>query len=167
MPFVQRVVQPIYISRTKKTSESSYQQSTSSGAAAAGSHDTVTGRNIVESTTTTTTVLAVPHADYEFDYVTNLTLSNALRQLASLVLIANDIFTELNAELHNVGERARGIKCRIDTLEKTVDEFDPKLVAVRKYNILYFPNLYLFLSKASNRGLYFVHTKFKLRFGYL
>lgn len=76
---------------------------------------------------------ALPVQDYELEAITNLTLSNALRQLASLVLISNQIFTELNKELASVSERSLGIKQRIDNLSKRVEEFDPKQVAVRKY----------------------------------
>lgn len=71
--------------------------------------------------------------DSEFEAVTNRTLSNALRQLASLMLIANDIFAELHAELQAVGERTGGIRGRVERLVCRVDAFDPKLVAVRKY----------------------------------
>ncbi|EAT34950.1 AAEL012848-PA, partial [Aedes aegypti] len=73
---------------------------------------------------------ALPVQDYELEAITNLTLSNALRQLASLVLISNQIFTELNKELASVSERSLGIKQRIDNLSKRVEEFDPKQVAV-------------------------------------
>lgn len=137
MPFVQRVVTPIYLSRTKK-----HPKSVGSSATSPASTSTVIAatdgafRQQPEagcSTVETNTIVGKPLNDYEFEAVTNLTLSNALRQLASLVLIANDIFTELNAELHHVGERTRGIKGRIDRLCVTVEMFDPKLVAVRKY----------------------------------
>lgn len=76
---------------------------------------------------------SLPVQDYELEAITNLTLSNALRQLASLVLISNQIFTELNKELASVSERSLGIKQRIDNLSKRVEEFDPKQVTVRKY----------------------------------
>lgn len=75
---------------------------------------------------------------HEFESVTNITLSNALRQLASLVLIANDIFSELNAELQAIGERSKGIKHRIVVLEQNVERFDPKLVPVRKCRMFFY-----------------------------
>lgn len=77
--------------------------------------------------------VSLPVQDYELEAITNLTLSNALRQLASLVLISNQIFTELNKELASVSERSLGIKQRIDNLSTRVEEFDPKQVTVRKY----------------------------------
>lgn len=77
--------------------------------------------------------VSLPVQDYELEAITNLTLSNALRQLASLVLISNQIFTELNKELASVSERSLGIKQRIDNLSTRVEESDPKQVTVRKY----------------------------------
>lgn len=68
----------------------------------------------------------------EFDAVTNRTLSNALRQLASLMLIANDIFEELHAELQSFGGRTVQLAVRVGRLVERVDAFDPKLVAVRE-----------------------------------
>ncbi|XP_055902238.1 serine-rich adhesin for platelets [Eupeodes corollae] len=67
---------------------------------------------------------------YELESISNITLSNALRQLASLVIIASDIFHNLNKELQNVGDRTRGIKAKIDLLDRKVTDFDPKLVTV-------------------------------------
>ncbi|KXJ82235.1 hypothetical protein RP20_CCG015003 [Aedes albopictus] len=85
---------------------------------------------------------ALPVQDYELEAITNLTLSNALRQLASLVLISNQIFTELNKELASVSERSLGIKQRIDNLSKRVEEFDPKQVAVLGSFFFHFVHLF-------------------------
>ncbi|XP_059611005.1 uncharacterized protein LOC132257950 [Phlebotomus argentipes] len=79
--------------------------------------------------------------DHELEAVTNVTLSNALKQLASLVLIANDIFTELNSQLQGVSERSRGIKQRIDVLQQRVEEFDPKMVAVPEGDLATFVHI--------------------------
>lgn len=104
MPFVKRVVTPKYIARSSKLALQPY--------AAAPT---------------------IPVADNEFEALTNVTLSNALRQLASLVYISNQIFTELHQELSSVNERSLGIKQRIDRLSAKVDQCDPKQVTVRKY----------------------------------
>uniref|UniRef100_A0A182SLR6 Wiskott-Aldrich syndrome protein family member n=1 Tax=Anopheles maculatus TaxID=74869 RepID=A0A182SLR6_9DIPT len=104
MPFVKRVVTPKYIARSSKLALQPY--------AAAPT---------------------IPVADNEFEALTNVTLSNALRQLASLVYISNQIFTELHEELSSVNERSLGIKQRIDRLSQKVEQFDPKQVTVRKY----------------------------------
>lgn len=99
MPFVQRVIEPKYLSKTRL-------------------HDS-DNKPIVN--------------DCELEAVTNNTLSNALRQLASLVLVANDIFVDLTKELENVQERSRTLKTRLQSIEDRVSHFDPKKVTVRKY----------------------------------
>ncbi|XP_049301053.1 uncharacterized protein LOC125774824 [Anopheles funestus] len=101
MPFVKRIVTPKYIARSSKLALQPY--------AAAPT---------------------IPVADNEFEALTNVTLSNALRQLASLVFISNQIFTELHEELSSVNERSLGIKQRIDRLSQKVEQFDPKQVTV-------------------------------------
>ncbi|XP_053679284.1 mucin-5AC [Anopheles nili] len=101
MPFVKRIVTPRYIARSSKLALQPY--------AAAP---------------------VVPVADNELEALTNVTLSNALRQLASLVSISNQIFTELHQELASVNERSVGIKRRIDRLSERVDKFEPKQVTV-------------------------------------
>ncbi|XP_026477066.1 wiskott-Aldrich syndrome protein family member 3-like [Ctenocephalides felis] len=75
------------------------------------------GRNLVE--------------DDELQAVANNTLSNALRQLASLVLAATDVFAELTVQLDDVGERSKALKTRMDAIEVAVRGYDPKKVPVR------------------------------------
>lgn len=75
--------------------------------------------------------------DEELQAVTNCTLSNALRQLASLVLLAEDIFSELTAQLQEVTERSKVAKSRILKINEIVEQYDPKKVTVRKYMNLY------------------------------
>lgn len=69
---------------------------------------------------------------HEFESISNLTLSNALRQLASLVLLASDIFDELQSELLSVGERARNVQRKVIAVEQRVSAYNPKMVTVRK-----------------------------------
>lgn len=71
--------------------------------------------------------------DYELEAVANNTLCNALRQLASLVLAADDIFSELRRDLKQITERGDKLKLRIGALDTKVASFDPKKVSVRKY----------------------------------
>ncbi|GAB0087311.1 Wiskott-Aldrich syndrome protein family member [Sergentomyia squamirostris] len=142
MPFVQRVVSPVYIARSTKASgrpqsppkvnggPSNYVPE--AGCSTAGVSLVPNKCSDDGDQNATTSSKVVPVNDYELETVTNVTLSNALKQLASLVLVANDIFTELNKELQGISERSRGIKQRIDGLQQRVDEFDPKMVAVRK-----------------------------------
>lgn len=99
MPFVQRVVEPKYLSRTTLWDEDGKPKIT----------------------------------DGELEAVTNNTLSNALRQLASLVLVADDIFNELRKELCVIAKRSEQLKTKIGVVEEKVAAYDPKKVAVRKY----------------------------------
>lgn len=99
MPFVQRVVEPKYLSRTTLFDEN--------------------GKPKV--------------SDDELEAVTNNTLTNALHQLASLVLIADDIFSELRKELSLIAKRSEQLKTKISVVEEKVAAYDPKKVAVRKY----------------------------------
>ncbi|KAH8407177.1 hypothetical protein KR222_009961 [Zaprionus bogoriensis] len=75
---------------------------------------------------------------YEFDSISNITLSNALRQLASLVLIASDIFDDLQRDLQSVGERAGRVQRKILAVERRVCAYDPKLVTVPESDLLTF-----------------------------
>ncbi|XP_023034298.1 pneumococcal serine-rich repeat protein isoform X1 [Drosophila willistoni] len=75
---------------------------------------------------------------HEFDSISNITLSNALRQLASLVLIASDIFDELQRDLQSVGERATRVQRKIAAVEKRVCAYDPKTVTVPESDLLTF-----------------------------
>lgn len=76
-----------------------------------------------------------PLRDNELEAITNLTLSNAMRQLASLLALSKEIFTELNKELEVVSERSTRIKSKLVTLHSKVDDpaYDAKLVVVREY----------------------------------
>ncbi|KAH8278919.1 hypothetical protein KR018_011052 [Drosophila ironensis] len=75
---------------------------------------------------------------HEFDSISNITLSNALRQLASLVLIASDIFDDLQRDLQAVGERAGRVQRKIAAVERRVCAFDPKMVTVPESDLLTF-----------------------------
>ncbi|KAH8344208.1 hypothetical protein KR084_008137 [Drosophila pseudotakahashii] len=75
---------------------------------------------------------------HEFDSISNITLSNALRQLASLVLIASDIFDDLQRDLQAVGERAGRVQRKIAAVERRVCAYDPKTVTVPESDLLTF-----------------------------
>lgn len=98
MPFVQRVVEPKFLSRTSLRDEDGKLKVT----------------------------------DEELQAVTNCTLSNALRQLASLVLLAEDIFSELTSQLEEITERSKVAKTKIERVQEIVEKYDPKKVTVRK-----------------------------------
>ncbi|XP_063824305.1 uncharacterized protein LOC135073964 [Ostrinia nubilalis] len=96
MPFVQRVVEPKYLSRTSLRDEAGKPRVT----------------------------------DEELQAVTNCTLSNALRQLASLVLLAEDIFSELTSQLQGITERSKVAQTKIERINEIVEKYDPKKVPV-------------------------------------
>ncbi|XP_013171504.1 PREDICTED: uncharacterized protein LOC106120673 isoform X2 [Papilio xuthus] len=96
MPFVQRVVEPKFLSRTSLRDED--------------------GRPKV--------------TDEELQAVTNCTLSNALRQLASLVLLAEDIFSDLTSQLQEITERSKVARAKIEKINESVEKYDPKKVPV-------------------------------------
>lgn len=112
MPFIQRVVEPKFISRSIKL-EQSKQQTDEAGPSSSSA-------------------LPISIKDNEMEAITNITLCNALRQLASLLAISKEIFEDLNIELQSVADRSQRIKQKISVLHVKVDKFDPKLVAVRK-----------------------------------
>lgn len=78
------------------------------------------------------TKLNIGKNESEFLAVNNGTLVNTLKQLASLVSHAGDIFTQISIIAAQVSGRAQSIKLRLDELEAKVELFDPKLVPVRK-----------------------------------
>ncbi|XP_060801928.1 mucin-2 [Amyelois transitella] len=96
MPFVQRVVEPRFLSRTSLRDEDGKPKVT----------------------------------DEELQAVTNCTLSNALRQLASLVLLAEDIFSELTTQLQDITERSKLAQTKIEKIGEIVEKYDPKKVPV-------------------------------------
>ncbi|XP_021188618.3 mucin-2 [Helicoverpa armigera] len=96
MPFVQRAVEPKFLSRTSLRDND--------------------GKPRV--------------SDEELQAVTNCTLSNALRQLASLVLLAEDIYSELTAQLQDITERSKVAQTKIIKINEIVEQYDPKKVPV-------------------------------------
>ncbi|XP_050667528.1 uncharacterized protein LOC126967137 isoform X2 [Leptidea sinapis] len=96
MPFVERVVEPKFLSRTSLHDQAGTQKVT----------------------------------DEELQAVTNCTLSNALRQLASLVLLAEDIFSELTSQLEGVTERSKAAQTKLGKINELVEKYDPKKVPV-------------------------------------
>jgi len=75
--------------------------------------------------------------DSEFIAVNNKALVSVLRQLASLVHHATDIFSDAATLTEQVHKRIISVKLKLDELEAKSELFDPKLVPVRKYTISY------------------------------
>lgn len=111
MPFVQRVVGPVHLSRVKLHDDN-----------------------------------GVPTVrDRELDAVTNFALSNALRQMASVAALADEVFRELRGQLTDVATRSSDLRRRVQALGNAVDLADPKAVTVRKcLGQMLFRGLFLF-----------------------
>lgn len=112
MPFVQRQIEPKFIARRSSAANKKF---SSSGTAS-----------------------STPLRDNELETFTNLTLSNAMRQLASLLALSKEIFAELNHELEKVSERSSRLKGRLTVLHGKIEDpaYDAKLVVVRKFKII-------------------------------
>lgn len=67
----------------------------------------------------------------EFGYFVNYTLSNVLRQLASVLAVADGIFHDLNNELGSIRTRTEKVKRQIVDVDKALEEYD--LEVIRKY----------------------------------
>ena len=67
------------------------------------------------------TILDLPN---EFEHVSNQTMSMLVRQMASLVMQAEDMFAELELEVKNVEITSRKIQERVVRLQTTVDNLD-------------------------------------------
>uniref|UniRef100_A0A2H8TEB6 Wiskott-Aldrich syndrome protein family member 2 n=1 Tax=Melanaphis sacchari TaxID=742174 RepID=A0A2H8TEB6_9HEMI len=104
MPFVQRAVGPVHLSRVRLHDEN-----------------------------------GVPTIrDRELDAVTNCALSNALRQMASVAALADEVFRELRDQLADVATRSAGLKRRVQALGHLVDNADPKAVTVPESDLTAF-----------------------------
>ncbi|KAG5310854.1 WASF3 protein, partial [Acromyrmex insinuator] len=80
-------------------------------------------------------VPAGPHPGWpvgaELEAVANGTLTTSLRQLASLLTVAEDIFANLTAELAQVAERSGHLRHKLDKVEERLCTVDPKKIPVQ------------------------------------
>ncbi len=78
--------------------------------------------------------------------ISNQTLSACLRQLASLVSLASDIFTHCHDEASLLQQRTAQLRHRLDRLQSNADQrLDSRSVAIRKF---------LFSSPGQNNNFY-------------
>ncbi|KAG5329122.1 WASF3 protein, partial [Acromyrmex charruanus] len=66
----------------------------------------------------------------ELEAVANGTLTTSLKQLASLLTVAEDIFANLTAELAQVAERSGHLRHKLDKVEERLCTVDPKKIPV-------------------------------------
>lgn len=95
MPFVQRMVEPVFVSRRAPNASDS-------------PDSTSPQRNAA--------------ADDDFGAVSNLTLGNVLRQLAAVVLCADQILGGLGDELFSIQKRTESINKRIKAVGTTIEK---------------------------------------------
>lgn len=72
----------------------------------------------------------------ELEAVANGALTSSLKQLASLLTAAEDIFADLTAELTAVAERSGKLRQRLDKVEEHLGATDPKKIPVREYQFV-------------------------------
>lgn len=62
-----------------------------------------------------------------------------MRQLASVLALSKEIFTELSSELDGINERSTRLKGKLTKIQGRVESssYDAKLVVVRKYPMTY------------------------------
>lgn len=115
MPFIQRIIEPVFLSRPTQQSTTAEQQPSSTETA------TTTTTTVSKAKTTTTT-----HDD--FTSIANCTLANILRQLASVVLVADEILSDLGNELQTIRDRSNNIQKRIVGVEKSLENIDETII---------------------------------------
>lgn len=129
MPFIQRIVEPVFLSRPTQQSTTAEQQPSS------------TATTPTETTPATTTVSKKTTTHDDFTSIANCTLANILRQLASVVLIADEILSDLGNELQTIRDRSNNIQKRIVGVEKSLENIDETIIC--KFNSI--TQFYFFL----------------------
>ena len=71
----------------------------------------------------------------ELEAVANGALTASLKQLASLITTAEDIFAELTAEVTSLADRSGLLRDRLQRVQRKLDTVDPKKITVRKYDL--------------------------------
>lgn len=113
MPFIQRIVEPVFLSRPTPPSPPPLE------AAAAAAPSTASSSASGQATQSKRNDLSTGD---EFTTIANCTLSNILRQLASVILCADEILGGLGDELLAIRARTENIKRRINGVERILDE---------------------------------------------
>lgn len=101
MPFIQRTIEPVFLSRPTQ-------------------HTDALANEPKNSTTQPT--------DDDFTLIANCTLANVLRQLASVVLVADEILSDLGNELQTIRNRTDCIRRRIVGVEKSLENVQETII---------------------------------------
>lgn len=109
MPFIQRIVEPVFLSRPT--------QSTAT--------EQPSNNNVTKTT-----------HDEDFTSIANCTLANILRQLASVVLVADEILSDLGNELQTIRDRSNNIQKRIIGVGKSLETVDTTRICKLFFSII-------------------------------
>ncbi len=82
--------------------------------------------------------------------ISNATLAACLRQLASLVGLAADIFRNCEEESDCLLKRSAALKTRLDRIQELVSKADSRTVAIRKWPLKITFKIYNFLQPRNN-----------------
>lgn len=70
----------------------------------------------------------------DLDMFANLSMCSLIRQLSSLALIANSVFSEIATECELINERTGKLKSKISSVQSITETLNAKAKKVRKYN---------------------------------
>ena len=70
--------------------------------------------------------------DNPLEYITNTTLTQAMRQLASLLRQADDLFQDLGDRCNNINLSTNRINMRVTKLREKVEKYNPRKEKLRK-----------------------------------
>ncbi|XP_012233179.1 mucin-4 isoform X2 [Linepithema humile] len=97
----------------------------------------------------------------ELEAVANGALTSSLKQLASLLTAAEDIFAGLTAELSQVAERSGHLRLKIDKIEERLSTVDPKKIPVPESDICSFATRteHFHITNKPSTGLFTSNTR--------
>ncbi|XP_070151766.1 serine-rich adhesin for platelets [Polyergus mexicanus] len=97
----------------------------------------------------------------ELEAVANGALTSSLKQLASLLTVAEDIFAGLTAELGQVAERSGHLRRKIDKIEERLGIVDPKKIPVPESDICTFAarTEHFHVTNKPSTGLFTANTR--------
>lgn len=111
MPFIQRIVEPVFLSRPTQSTATEQQPS-----------------NVTRSLPPPPPLPSSSPSHDDFTSIANCTLANILRQLASVVLVADQILSDLGNELQTIRDRSNHIQKRIIIVEKSLETIDTTII---------------------------------------
>lgn len=139
MPFVQRIIEPVFLSRPT-------QQSTTDESTSHRTNQHQLQRPQSQSQHHQHQQKQQQSIEYDdFTTIANCTLANVLRQLASVVLVADEILGNLGNELQAIRIRSHLIQKRIINVGKTIENIEETTICEFCIFSFYFSRLLLFL----------------------